>query len=59
MHKSLIGLAKRFAPSFRKHPDRQSRPAASEALVDFKIVRIEFLETNALNENLGSYVHNI
>ena len=46
LHKSLIGLAKSFAPSFRKHPDRQSRPAASEALVDFKIVRIEFLETN-------------
>ena len=30
LHKSLIVLAKNFAPSFRKRPDRLSRPAAFE-----------------------------
>ena len=47
LQKSLIGLAKNFAPSFRKQPYRLSKPAAFEASVDFKIVRIEFSETYA------------
>ena len=47
LHKSLIVLAKNFAPSFRKRPDRLSRPAAFETWVDFKIIGIEFSETDA------------
>ena len=47
LHKSLIVLAKNFAPSFRKRPDRLSKPAAFETWVDFKIIRIEFSETDA------------
>ena len=39
LDKSLIGLDKDFAPSFRKHPDKLSRPAAYETLLAFKIVR--------------------
>ena len=47
LHKSLIGLDKTFAPSFRKRPDRLSMAAAFEAWVTFKIVRAEFFETDA------------
>ena len=56
LHKSLIGLDKTFAPSFRKRPDRLSMPAAFENWVAFKIVRTEFSETDP-NENnhLGSF----
>ena len=46
LHKSLIGLAKNFAQSFRKHPDRLLRPASFETWVAFEIVRIDFLETD-------------
>ena len=47
LHKSLKGLDKYFAPSFRKCPDKLSRVAAFETLVAFKIVRIELLDTDA------------
>ena len=46
-HKSLINLAKIFAPSFRKHPGRLSRPAAFETWVYFKIVINNFAETDS------------
>ena len=46
LHKSLIGMDKTFAPSFRKRPDRLSMPAAFETWVAFKIVRVEFSETS-------------
>ena len=38
MRKSVIGLAKTFAPAFEKLPDRLSKPAALNTLVFFKIV---------------------
>ena len=47
LYKSLIGLDKNFAPSFRKRPEKFSRPVAFETLFAFKIVRIELLETDA------------
>ena len=47
LHKSLIGLDKTFAPSFRNRPDRLSVSAAFETLVAFKIVKTEFPKTDA------------
>lgn len=38
---------KNFTPSSRKCPNRLSLPAVIETLVTFKIVRIEFSETDA------------
>lgn len=38
---------KNFTPSSRKCPKRLSVPAVNETLVAFKIVRIEFSETDA------------
>ena len=42
IHKSLRIFAKAFAPSFRKHLDKQSRPAAFETSVAFELVGSEF-----------------
>ena len=41
----MIGLAKTSAPSFKKRPDRLSKPAALDTLVLFKIFKMVFLET--------------
>ena len=41
-HKQLTSLAKALFPSFRKLPDRQSRPSAFKTSANFNIVRIEF-----------------
>ena len=38
-HKSVIRLAKTFAASFKKRPDRLSKPAALDALVFLKYLR--------------------
>ena len=46
MKRKRIVLLVNFAPSFRMRPDRLSKPAAFETCVAFKIVRIEFSETN-------------
>ena len=46
-YKLLIGLDKPFAPSFRKCPDRLSIPDVFETWFAFKIIRIEFSETDA------------
>ena len=35
LHKSVIGLAKASAPSFKERPDRLSKPAALDTLVFF------------------------
>ena len=40
-------LAKNFAPSFKKQPDRLSKPAAITTLVFFEVVMMELLETKA------------
>ena len=51
--KSVIGLAKTFAPSFKKRSDRLSKPAASDTLVFLKIVKMVFSEIVArLKESL-------
>ena len=47
MNKSVIGLAKTFAPSFKKRPDRLSKPAALDTLAIFKIAKMVFSETLA------------
>ena len=47
LHNSVIGLAKTFAPSFVKRPERCSKPAALVTLVYFKIVKMVFSETEA------------
>ena len=47
LHKSLIGLDKTFALSFRNRPDRLSVSANFETSVAFKIVKIEFPKTDA------------
>ena len=47
MHNSVIGLAKTFAPSFKKRPEKLSKPAALDTLVFFKTVKIVFSETVA------------
>ena len=53
LQKSVIGLAKAFAPSFKEQPDRLSKPAALDTLVFFKIVKMVFSETVArLKESL-------
>ena len=44
---SSIGLAKTFAPSFKKRPGRLSKPAALDTLVFFKIFKMAFSETVA------------
>ena len=46
LQKSQIGMDKIVAPCFRKCPDQLPRPAAFEIWVVFKIVIIEFLETD-------------
>ena len=49
----MTGLAKTFAPSFKKQPDRLSKPATLDTLVFFKIVKMVFSETVArLKESL-------
>ena len=48
LHKQVINLAKTFAPSFEKQPDRLSKPPALDTLVFFKIVEMVFLETAAI-----------
>ena len=45
--KSAIGLAKTFASSLKKRPDRLSTPAALTILVFFKIVKMALSETVA------------
>ena len=47
LHKLVIGLARTLAPSFKKRPDRLSKPAALDTLVSFKIVKTVFSETVA------------
>ena len=47
LHKSKLGLAKTFVPSFKKRLDRLSKPAALDTLVLFKIVKVVFSETVA------------
>ena len=42
LHKSVIRLPNTFAPSFKKRPDRFSKPAALDTLVFLKIVKIVF-----------------
>ena len=41
----MTGLAKTFAPSFKKRPKRLSKPAALDTLVFLKIVKMVFSET--------------
>ena len=49
----MIGLAKTLAPSFKKRPDRLSKPAVLDTLVFFKLVKMVFSETVArLKESL-------
>ena len=43
----MIGLAKTFAPSFKKRPERLSKPAALDSLAFLKIVKMLFSETVA------------
>ena len=53
LHKSVIGLVKTSVPSFKKQPDRLSRPAALDALVFLKIFKMVLSETVArLNESI-------
>ena len=47
LYESLMSFDKNYAPSFKKRPDKLSRPAAFEILVAFKIVRNELSETDA------------
>ena len=48
-----MGLAKTFAPFFKKRPERLAKPAALDILVFFKIVKMVFSETLArLKESL-------
>ena len=47
----MIGLVKTSAPSFKKWPDRLSKPAALNMLVIFKIVKMVFSETVARFKN--------
>ena len=47
LHKSVIGLAKTSATSFKKQPNRLSKPGALDALVFFKIFKMVFSETVA------------
>ena len=49
----MIGSAKTFAPSFKKRPDRSSKPAALVTLVLLKTAKVVFSETIArLKESL-------
>ena len=41
LHKSVIGLAKTSAPSFKKRPDKFSNPAAIDIFKIFKMVLSE------------------
>ena len=43
----MIGLAKTFAPSFKKWSERLSKAAALDTLVFFKIVKMVLSETVA------------
>ena len=43
----MIGLVKTSEPSFKKRPDRLSKPAALDKSVLFKIVKMVFSETVA------------
>ena len=53
LHKSVTGLAKIFAPSFKKRPDKLFKPAVLDTLAFFKIVKMVFSETVArLKESL-------
>ena len=40
----MIGLAKTFAPSFKKRPERLSKPAVLDTLVYFKVVKMVLSE---------------
>ena len=44
LHKSVIGLSKTFASSFKKQPDRLSKAAALDTLVFLKIVKMVFIK---------------
>ena len=46
-HKSVIGLTKTSAASFKKQPDRLSKAAAFDMLVFFKILSLKTSETVA------------
>ena len=49
----MTGLAKTSAPSFRKQPDRLSKPAALDMLVFCKLFKMVFSEIVArLKESL-------
>ena len=53
LNKLEIGLAKTFAPCFKKRPDRLSKPAALDTFVFSKIVKMVFSEIVArLKESL-------
>ena len=52
LHKSVIDLTKTFVPSFKKWPDRLSKPAALDALVFFKIIKMVFSGTVARSKEL-------
>ena len=52
LHKSVIHLANTFAPSFKRRPDRLSKPAALDTLVFFKIIKMVFSGTVARSKEL-------
>ena len=53
LHKSVMGLAKTFPPSFKKRPERLPKPTVLDTLLFFKIVKMVFSETVArLKESL-------
>ena len=60
LHNSVIGLANTFAPSFKKRPERLSKPAALDTFVFFKIAKMLFSEAVAkLKESLWKTVFKV
>ena len=47
----MIGLAKTSAPSFKKQPDKFSKPAAIDKLVFLKIFKMVLSETKRISLN--------
>ena len=45
LYKSVIALAKTSAPSFKKWPDKLSKPAALDTLVFFRLFKMLLSET--------------
>ena len=45
LYKSVIALAKASTPSFKKWPDKMSKPAALDTLVFFRLFKMLFSET--------------